>query len=146
MTRINSNSFTKTRTLITVAATLALLPIAGTAAHAQSKAEVEELLKQADANSDGQITWAEVEKLRASSFARLDRNGDGYIDNSDRPSMFRRRFDQAMTKVVEFDANGDGRISQSEMMNAEAPAFTKVDTNGDKVVTSDEIQAMRASR
>jgi len=146
MTRTNSISFTKTHTRIALTATLALLAITGTAALAQSQADVEKLLQQADANRDGEITWAEVEKLRASSFARLDRNGDGYIDNADRPRMFAGRFDEAMEKVSRFDTNGDGRISQSEMMNAEAPAFTKADVNGDQIVTSEEIKAMRASR
>lgn len=140
------SKFTKSRTLIAAAALLTTLSIGATAAHAQSTQDVQKMLKQADANRDGQITWAEVEKLRASSFARLDRNNDGYIDGSDRPSLFGGRFDEAMKTVSKFDTNGDGRISKSEMMNAEAPAFIKADANGDKIVTSDEIKAMRASR
>ena len=139
MTRTYSNSFTKTRTLIAAAALLALLPSSTSPAFAQSAEQAQEMLKQADANRDGQITWAEIEQLRARSFARLDRNGDGYIDSADRPSMFGGRFDTAMQSVARFDANNDGRISNSEMMNADAPAFTQADTNNDQILTAAEI-------
>jgi len=146
MTRTTSQSSTKNRTLVAAAALLAMLPISAPPALAQSAQQAEEMLKQADANRDGQITWTEVEQLRARSFARLDRNGDGYIDAADRPSMFGGRFDTAMKSVARFDANNDGRISSSEMMTAEAPVFTQADTNNDQILTSAEIEAMRASR
>lgn len=141
-TTVSSAAF---RALILAAASVPLLILGAQPAAAQSADDVEALLKQADANRDGQVTWSEVVELRAKSFSRLDRNGDGYADRSDRPRMFGSRFDQAMTKVARFDANGDGRISKAEMIEAEAPAFTKADANGDKIVTTDEINAARAA-
>ena len=104
------------------------------------------MLAQADANRDGQVTWAEVVTLRKQMFARFDRNADGYIDTQDRPAMFSGYFDEARSKVARFDTNGDGRISSAELVNGDAPAFAKGDTNGDKVLSSDEIRALRAAR
>ena len=133
------------RALILAAAGLPFIIFAAQPAAAQSAQEIEKLLSQADANRDGQVTWSEVIELRTKTFSRLDRNGDGYADKADRPSMFGSRFDEAMGKIARFDTNGDGRISQAEMIEADAPAFTKADTNGDKIVTKDEIKAVRAA-
>ena len=140
-----SNTSILQRALILAAAGLPFIIFGVQPAAAQSAADVEKLLAQADANRDGQVTWSEVVELRTKAFSRLDRNGDGYADKADRPSMFGSKFDEAMGKVARFDANGDGRISQTEMIEADAPAFTKADTNGDKIVTTDEIKAARAA-
>jgi len=140
-----SSSIALLRPALAAVAALAVLPLAVSPAHAQSADDLQQLLKQADANRDGDLTWTEVVELRTKSFGRMDRNGDGYIDKSDRPSIFGGRFDSAMAKVARFDANGDGRISSQEMIEAEAPVFTKGDTNGDQVLTAEEIQALRAT-
>ncbi|MEO0462405.1 MAG: EF-hand domain-containing protein [Pseudomonadota bacterium] len=139
-------SFATHRAFVLAALGVPLVILGAGSAAAQSADEVEALLKQADANRDGQVTWAEVVELRTKMFSRLDRNGDGYADKSDRPRMFGSKFDQAMTKAARFDADGDGRISKAEMIEAEAPAFTKADANGDKIVTTDEISAARSAQ
>ncbi|MEL6541642.1 MAG: hypothetical protein AAFP79_05480 [Pseudomonadota bacterium] len=141
-TTVSSAAF---RALILAAASVPLIILGAQPAAAQSADDVEALLQKADANRDGQVTWSEVVELRAKSFSRLDRNGDGYADKDDRPMMFGGKFDQAMTKVARFDTNGDGRISKAEMIEADAPAFTKADANGDKIVTTEEIKAARAA-
>lgn len=103
-------------------------------------------LAEADANGDGSITWQEMLDMRAGIFERLDRNGDGYADSKDSPGLgpAKKRYDEALGKVQNADANGDGRISKSEMLNAPAPLFENGDTNGDKVLSAAELSALRA--
>jgi hypothetical protein len=104
-------------------------------------------LAEADANGDGNIEWQELINMRAAVFARLDRNGDGYADGRDSPRVgpLKSRFDEAFRSVKDADANGDRRISKSEMLNAPAPLFTNGDTNGDQVLSAEEMAALRAS-
>src|SRR5262245_35901606 len=47
--------------------------------------------------------------------------------------------------VTAFDANKDGKVSKDELL-AKQPGFDAVDKNGDKLVTSDEIEAARAGK
>jgi Ca2+-binding EF-hand superfamily protein len=42
------------------------------------------------------------------------------------------------------DANGDGRISKAEMVDAPTPRFDAADKDGDGVLSSEEIAALRA--
>ena len=102
-------------------------------------------LKEADANGDGSVTWQEMMDMRASLFARLDRNGNGVIESSDSPAFGpgKSRFDQAFNSLREADANRDGRITRSEMLNAPAPLFENGDTDGNRVLSPSELAALR---
>lgn len=106
-----------------------------------------QMISEADANGDGAVSWSEVVSMRTQTFARLDRNKDGYIAASDRPrGAFGARFDQAFGNVKnQFDANGDQRVSRAEMVDAPGPAFELGDTNGDKILSADEMAALRSS-
>jgi hypothetical protein len=116
-------------------------------ATASAYAQSMERLAEADTNGDGNIEWQEMLDMRAGIFARLDRNGDGYADSKDAPRMGpgKSRFNEAMSNVKGADANKDGRISKSEMLDAPAPLFAEGDTNGDKVLDAAELSALRAS-
>ena len=118
----------------------AMLAIAGSASGQSA-----ERLAQADANGDGNIDWQEMVDMRASTFDRLDRNDDGFADSRDAPRFgpAKSRFNDAIGKLLEADADGDGRISRSEMLDAPAPMFANGDTNGDDVLSADEIAALR---
>lgn len=111
-----------------------------------ASAQSAERLAEADANSDGNISWQEVLDMRAEIFERLDRNGDGVADNKDSPRMGpgKTRFQEAFDRMIEFDTNRDGRITLSEMLGAPAPLFDAGDTNGDKVLSASELSALRA--
>lgn len=104
-------------------------------------------LAEADANGDGAIEWQELLDMRAAVFERLDRNRDGFADGKDSPRLgpIKARFDEALGNVKNADANGDGRISKSEILNAPAPLFTNGDTNGDQVLSAEEMAALRAN-
>lgn len=115
-------------------------------AHAQSHDQMRQLLERADTNGDGDITRAEFDLVRSEMFARLDRNDDGHVDSKDRPRMFGDRFDQAYRMLASLDADGDRRISRSELAKGEAPAFVAGDTNGDDILSRTEIAALRPPR
>lgn len=128
-----------------LAGTLAAVAFAGVAAFAQAQdASPLERLVEADANGDGDVAWSEVVAMREQMFSRLDRNEDGFIDGDDRgPFGFRDRFKQAVADVTErFDADGDERVSKSEMVDGPAPLFETGDTNGDGVLSADEIASL----
>lgn len=143
----------KTRSIVkggfAIAATGALLPlfhVSAPVAYAQSQQDAQKMLKKADKNEDGNISWSEMLDMRKSVFYRLDRNKDGFVDQSDRPSFFGSQFDEAFERFVVFDTDGDNRVSRQELLEGEAPGFEEADTNKDKVVSAAEIEAMRAKQ
>ncbi|MFU7527378.1 hypothetical protein [Qipengyuania sp. ASV99] len=111
-------------------------------ASAQSSDQMRKMLERADANGDGDITRAEFDRVRSDMFARMDRNEDGYVDSKDRPRMFGDRFDQAYRMLSSLDSNRDRRVSQSELVKGEAPAFIAGDANGDNVLSRTEIASL----
>ncbi len=88
----------------------------------------------ADTNNDGKITEAELDQAVAAGkiAARVGRHHKHHKNNS--PEAVIKRF----------DANGDGKISKSEVPANKVAWFEKVDSNKDGVVTKDEIVAFRA--
>jgi Ca2+-binding EF-hand superfamily protein len=115
-------------------------------ANAQAPEDLVELVEKADIDGDGNIAWSEVLSSRENAFGRLDRNGDGIIDSNDRPRIGRDKFDSAFEKVSRTsDANGDGSVSRTEMMDAPSPIFVAGDIDGDKVLTAEELNALRTN-
>lgn len=116
------------------------------ASNAQQPSIAESLTK-ADANGDGEVSWEEVVARREQIFAQLDRNNDNTIDRADRPALGGGRFDEAVARLQpQFDADGDGKILKSEMIDGPAPLFRKSDTNGDGVVTAEELAILEAAQ
>lgn len=110
-----------------------------------ASAQTADRLARADSNGDGAIEWQEVLDMRASGFERMDRNDDGFVDLDDRPRFGpgRSRFETAFNQLkANSDADGDGRITQTEMIEAPAPVFTAGDTDEDGTLSADEIAAL----
>ena len=104
------------------------------------------MLAKADANGDGAISWDEMVAMRTDLFERLDRNGDGVADTDDRPRFKRAaaKFDAALERMIsQFDTNADGALSLDELIEGPAPAFDVGDGNGDKVLSADELAALK---
>ncbi len=76
-------------------------------------------LRAADANRDGVITLDEALAHAEKQFARLDRNGDGVLDQADRDSMRKEMTDYRVLRFLHrFGAAKEGKITREQ--------FTKV--------------------
>ena len=101
-------------------------------------------LDQADANHDGKVTKQEYNDARAALFARMDRNGDGFIDDADSREGANERGQRAAAALRgRIDTNGDGKISKEEFVNAPTMLFDKFDANKDGVLDATELEAAR---
>ncbi len=101
-----------------------------------------ELLEQADANHDGQITRAEYVAARAAKFDQLDRNHDGFLSEADFPRAAKgggEHADKLRAMLQKMDADHDGKVSRDEFANGGAALFDKVDANHDGVVDKAEL-------
>ncbi|MCC6919687.1 MAG: EF-hand domain-containing protein [Alphaproteobacteria bacterium] len=103
-------------------------------------------VKQADANDDGVVSWAEFAAYRRIQFKRMDRD-DGYVTQRDIDAirMFLPRELEPDRMIANFDADGDGRISPDELADGPSPAFAVADSNGDRVVTAAEFKTAEAA-
>ena len=103
-------------------------------------------LDQADANHDGKVTKQEYNDARAALFARMDRNGDGFIDDADSREGANERGQRAAAALRgRIDTNGDGKVSKDEFVNAPTMMFDKFDANKDGVLDAQELEAARAA-
>jgi Ca2+-binding EF-hand superfamily protein len=103
-------------------------------------------LEQADANHDGKVTKQEYIDARAAQFARMDRNGDGFIDAADMREDANERGQRAAAALRgRIDSNGDGKISKEEFVNAPTMVFDKFDANKDSVLDATELEAARTA-
>jgi Ca2+-binding EF-hand superfamily protein len=103
-------------------------------------------LEQADANHDGKVTKQEYNDARAALFARMDRNGDGFIDDTGSREGANERGQRAAAALRgRIDTNGDGKVSKEEFVNAPTMMFDKFDANKDGVLDAQELEAARAA-
>lgn len=127
---------------------LSLAACAPAVAQQHDGARLLEQLQKADTNRDGAVSRAEFTAFRASQFTRLDRNNDGFVTDSDIPRFVQNRLppDMSGDKLqATFDNNKDGKVSQSEFVNGPALMFDRADANGDSIVTSQELETIRAA-
>ncbi|MEM7701855.1 MAG: signal transduction protein [Pseudomonadota bacterium] len=127
--------------------TLALaLTVAALGPSQASANESANMLTQADANKDGSVTSSEAKANRAKMFAKMDRNGDGVVNTSDRPSLVgKSKFDKAYKRAsATADANTDGQITRREWETALSARFSRLDL--DRNGTLDASEIARANR
>jgi Ca2+-binding EF-hand superfamily protein len=101
-------------------------------------------LEHADADHDGKVTKQEYLDARTAQFSRMDRNGDGFIDDADwREGANQRGQRAAVALRGRMDSNGDGKVSKEEFVNAPTMLFDKFDANKDGVLDAKELEAAR---
>jgi Ca2+-binding EF-hand superfamily protein len=109
-----------------------------------------QVFRTADADHDGVVTRAEFAAAGARLFARLDRDGNGYLTSADRSGRMGRRRNADGSGAAEgltaaMDTDGDGRISREEFDHGFARLFDRADTNHDGVVDAQEMAALHSA-
>ena len=105
-------------------------------------------LERADANRDGKVTRQEYIDARAAQFARMDRNGDGVVDDADSgdrgdQSFVAKRAAAAMRGRI--DTNSDGKISKEEFVNSPTVLFDRFDADKNGELDAKELEAARTA-
>jgi len=109
--------------------------------------QVIHLLKQADANGDGQVTFEEVSakfpKVTRDVFEKMDRNDDGVLTRADIPARgLRARLQRLREALAAADANGDGSVTLEEALTVPRMTegvFNRLDRNDDGVLNREDV-------
>lgn len=127
----------------------------------QLEDQVKEQFANTDANKDGKVDKAEAEKAHAAkiaamdaqrskqlagAFAKIDANSDGSISQQEFEAASRP---QAAPKEAWFEDNDIDRNGSVVLNEAIAKAqrnFDSVDSNGNGVISSEELRASRGQR
>ncbi len=104
------------------------------------------ILRQADADNDGQITFEEllvvVPELTEEQFNRLDRNDDGVISRDDLHHFNSDHIEGLYNILREADADEDGEVTFEELQalipELTQEQFDRLDRNGDGVISADD--------
>lgn len=96
-------------------------------------------LKHFDVDGDGNVTRAELDSGLHAMFIKYDSDHDGVLNATEA-----RALNQALTTEIPgaspvLDWNADGHVDFSEFANQWLSLFERLDTNGDGVVTADEM-------
>jgi Ca2+-binding EF-hand superfamily protein len=124
---------------------------------ATTQAGVRAQFDQMDANKDGWVDRAEVQRTRdanlaamqkrrsdqvAAAFARLDTNKDNAISRQEFDGMFRQFQASADLPWLNMnDTNKDGRVSLAEATATALAAFDRRDTDRNGVISQQEARA-----
>ncbi|WP_420005585.1 EF-hand domain-containing protein [Arenibacterium sp. LLYu02] len=103
--------------------------------------------EQLDADSNGELTTAELEAMGKKRFAEVDANGDGLLSAEEMQAHQQARIAERTAKMIEkFDKDGDGQLSEAEMPERPGPhkLFEKADTDGNGSISKAEFDTAQA--
>ncbi|MET0988777.1 MAG: EF-hand domain-containing protein [Steroidobacteraceae bacterium] len=122
--------------------------LAATLALAQVPDRPAAMFKHADADGDGLLSLDEFKSARTETFAKRDRNHDGYIDESDMPPLAsaRPKVRAAVEKAnAKLDLDQNGKVTQKEFVDGAVPVFERADKNHDGMVDAKEREEFKGS-
>jgi Ca2+-binding EF-hand superfamily protein len=99
-----------------------------------------ERLKSADVDKDGAITLQEYLGRPDAGFARLDKNGDGFIDAADLAARANESTEYRIKRFLKvLDANRDGKVTKEEFAQRAKDRFAMRDLNSDGEIGLDDL-------
>ncbi len=105
---------------------------------------------QYDQDGDKKVSQDEVPEAMQRFFNRLDENGDGFIDEKEIAGM-RSRFGSGSSRrgagsrsLMQYDNDGDKKVSRDEAPEWMQRLFERWDTSGDGFIDESEISAIRS--
>lgn len=144
-----TNPMTRSRALLAVALSAALVSTVAIAQQATPAATPDARHQRLDANGDGAIDKAEAAKSPrlAGKFDQLDTNHDGRLSADERPQWHRGGHHRGMhgmhQRMQQLDTDKDGRISSKEAAAKPelAQKFAVLDANHDGFLDRGDFQA-----
>lgn len=103
--------------------------------------------EQLDADSDGQLSTAEIEAAGEMRFRTMDADGDGALTVEELIAHQQVRAEQRISRMMErFDANGDGQLSFEELPKRPGlqRLLQKADTDGNGSISKAEFDTAQA--
>jgi Ca2+-binding EF-hand superfamily protein len=93
-----------------------------------------------DTNKDGVITLEEFLGRTDGRFARLDKNGDGFIDASDLAAAAKEDTEYRIKRFLKmFDTNRDGKVTKEEFEQRAKDRFAMRDLNSDGEIGVEDL-------
>lgn len=100
-----------------------------------------------DNNHDGKLSADEIANAPA-ALKTLDKNGDGQLDSleylASQNDPASNKPDETVQRLMAFDRNDDGVLTQDELPQRLQGLFARIDTNHDGKLTPEEIRASAA--
>lgn len=139
------------RANLQMASLAALIAVAGSSVQAKG-ADAAKIFGEIDADSNGEITQAELTAHAEARFAKADTNGDGLLDKSEMMSARAARGGERSERMLKkYDADGSGALDAEELAKAAEDRggrrgnrmFKRLDANEDGKLSLEEMTARR---
>lgn len=98
-----------------------------------------QMLKQADANGDGQTTLAEAQAKVLERATAIDANKDGAITAAElQAHREQMRAERRAARLAAMDADKNGAVSVEEFAAVHSERLARFDRNGDGILDADD--------
>ncbi|MCZ6671658.1 MAG: EF-hand domain-containing protein [Verrucomicrobia bacterium] len=125
----------------------------------QGSGQMKSRIMQSDSDGDGRISESEAPQQMQRRFAQIDLDSDGYLSEEEidgfmaslagqggqrpgGPGQGGRGQRGSLADLMNFDENGDGKITMEELPEGMQQRFGRMDENGDGVIDQMEIDAL----
>ena len=111
-----------------------------------AQADADAIFAALDADRNGQVTAEELARMPEARFAAQDTNGDGMLDAQELIASLQARMADRVDRMIgDLDLDGDGLLSQSEMMGGRDQHEGCGEPNFDRMLSRMDAMGMAAS-